>query len=262
MPLLPPVITATLPSSLPMMVLLCDGMRSQLFILYRTIQMWRVASKAHIYLPKGIDKHPISMEQKKSARALGRPRSFETGKALDAAMKVCWCKGYEGASLSDLTRAMGINRPSLYAAFGDKESLFRKVLDRYDSGPAAYVQEAMHQPTARAVVQRLMEGAADLATASGNPRGCLFVQSALACGDKAEGIRNDLILRRDAGEKAVRLRLKRAQAEGDLPRDANTADLARYVVTVIQGIAVQAAGGATRNELRRVIENALRAWPQ
>jgi len=201
-------------------------------------------------------------QKKKTARALGRPRSFETGKALDAAMKVFWCKGYEGASLSDLTKAMGINRPSLYAAFGDKESLFRKVLDRYDSGPAAYVQEALNQPTARAVVEKLMEGAADLATASGNPRGCLFVQSALVCGDGAKAIRSDLILRRDAGEKAVRLRLKRAQAEGDLPRDSNPADLARYVVTMIQGIAVQAASGATRDELRRVIRTALQAWPQ
>jgi AcrR family transcriptional regulator len=204
----------------------------------------------------------MRMKQKKTARALGRPRSFETGEALDAAMKVFWCKGYEGASLSDLTKAMGINRPSLYAAFGDKESLFRKVLDRYDSGPAGYVREALNQPTARAVVERLMEGAAELGTASSNPRGCLFVQSALACGDKAEGIRNDLILRRDAGEKAVRLRLKRAQAEGDLAHDANPADLARYVVTVIQGIAVQAASGAARPELRRVIQTALRSWPQ
>jgi AcrR family transcriptional regulator len=202
------------------------------------------------------------MKRKKTKRALGRPRSFESGKALDAAMKVFWCKGYEGASLSDLTRAMGINRPSLYAAFGDKESLFRKVLDRYDSGPAAYVREALNQPTARAVVERLMEGAADLGTASSNPRGCLLVQAALACGDGAEAIRNDLILRRDAGEKAVRLRLRRAQAEGDLASDANPADLARYVVTVIQGIAVQAASGAARKELGRVIENALRAWPQ
>jgi AcrR family transcriptional regulator len=202
------------------------------------------------------------MKQKKTKRVLGRPRSFETGKALDAAMKVFWCKGYEGASLSDLTKAMDINRPSLYAAFGDKESLFRKVLDRYDSGPAAYVREALNQPTARAAIEKLMEGAAELGTASSNPRGCLFVQSALACGAKSKAIRNDLILRRDAGEKAVRQRLKRAQAEGDLTRDANPADLARYVVTVIQGIAVQAAGGATRNELRRVIENALRAWPQ
>ncbi len=136
------------------------------------------------------------------------------------------------------------------------------MLDRYDSGPAAYVREALNQPTARAVVEKLMEGAADLATASGNPRGCLFVQSALVCGDGAKTIRNDLILRRDAGEKAVRLRLKRAQAEGDLPRDSNPADLARFVVTVIQGIAVQAASGAARNELGRVIENALRLWPQ
>ena len=204
----------------------------------------------------------MRMKQKKTARALGRPRSFETGKALDAAMKVFWCKGYEGASLSDLTKAMGINRPSLYAAFGDKESLFRKVLDRYDKGPAAYVREALNQPTARAVVERLMEGAAELGTASSNPRGCLFVQSALACGDKAEGIRNDLILRRDAGEKAVRLRLKRAQAEGDLAHDADPADLARYVVTVVQGIAVQAASGAARPELRRVVQTALRCWPQ
>jgi AcrR family transcriptional regulator len=204
----------------------------------------------------------MRMKQTKTARALGRPRSFEPGTALDAAMKVFWCKGYEGASLSDLTKAMGINRPSLYAAFGDKESLFRKVLDRYDKGPAAYVREALNQPTARAVVERLMEGAAELGTASSNPRGCLFVQSALACGDKAEGIRNDLILRRDAGEKAVRLRLNRAQAEGDLAPDANPADLARYVVTVIQGIAVQAASGAARPELRRVIQTALRSWPQ
>jgi len=204
----------------------------------------------------------MSMKTKKTARALGRPRAFDTGKALDAAMKVFWCKGYEGASLSDLTKAMGINRPSLYAAFGDKESLFRKVLDRYDKGPAAYVQEALNQPTARAAVERLMEGAAALGTASSNPRGCLFVQAALACGDGAEAIRNDLILRRDAGEKAVRLRLKRAQAEGDLAPDANPSDLARYVVTVVQGIAVQAASGAAREELRRVIRTALRAWPQ
>ena len=202
------------------------------------------------------------MKLKKTKRALGRPRSFETGKALDAAMKVFWCKGHEGASLSDLTKTMGINRPSLYAAFGDKEALFRKVLDRYDHGPAAYVREALNQPTARTAVEKLMEGAANLATASSNPRGCLFVQSALACGDKAEGIRNDLISRRDAREKVVRLRLKRAQAEGDLPRDADPADLARYVVTVIQGIAVQAASCAARPELRRVIQTALRARPQ
>src|ERR1700738_3561065 len=110
------------------------------------------------------------MNKKVLTKAAGRPRSFDTGKALNRAVEVFWRKGYEGASLSDLTKAMGINRPSLYAAFGDKESLFRKVLDRYDSGPAGYVREALNQPTARAVVERLMEGAAELGTASSNPR--------------------------------------------------------------------------------------------
>jgi AcrR family transcriptional regulator len=202
------------------------------------------------------------MKRKKVARTLGRPRSFDTGKALDAATEVFWRRGYEGASLADLTKAMRINRPSLYAAFGDKEALFRKVLDHYNEGPAAYVRQALDQPTARAVVQELMLGAAELATGSSHPPGCLFVQGALACGDGAEGVRNDLILRRHAGEKALRQRLQRARGEGDLPRKVSPADLARYVVAMIQGIAVQAASGATRSELCRVVQTALRAWPR
>src|ERR1700731_1201666 len=129
------------------------------------------------------------MKQKKTARALGRPRSFETGEVLDAAMKVFWCKGYEGASLADLTRAMGINRPSLYAAFGSKEGLFRKALDRYAEGPSAYVLEALNEPTARAVAERLVAGSADLLTHPRNPHGCLLVQGALACGEAADSVR-------------------------------------------------------------------------
>ncbi len=202
------------------------------------------------------------MKPGKTPRAPGRPRSFDDGKALDAAMKVFWRKGYEGTSLSDLTRAMGINRPSLYAAFGDKETLFRKALGCYADGPAAYMQKALKQPTARGAMEALLRGTAELVTRPGNPRGCLFVQGALACGDEAKAIRDDLVLHREAGEKAVRQRLERAQAEGDLPPDASPSDLARYVMTVVQGIAVQAAGGASRNELRRVIETALRTWPQ
>lgn len=176
-------------------------------------------------------------------------------------MKVFWSKGYEGTSLSDLTKAMGINRPSIYAAFGDKEALFRKALDRYASGPAAYIYEALSQPTARAVVERLLEGTANMATDPRNPRGCLLEQSGLACGAGATPIQQELIFQRNAGEKALRQRLKRAKAEGDLPQDANPADLARYIVTVVRGIGVQAAGGASRGELRRVIQTALRAWP-
>jgi AcrR family transcriptional regulator len=192
----------------------------------------------------------------------GRPREFDVEEALDRALRVFWRKGYEGASLAELTEAMGINRPSLYAAFGSKEGLFLKALDRYAQGPAAYVGEALNEPTARAVAERLLGGTIDALTDPHNPHGCLVVQGALACSEAAESIRRELVARRAAGEAALRRRLERALAEGDLPADTDPADLARYVVTVIRGMAVQAASGARREELRRVAEMALRAWPR
>ena len=192
----------------------------------------------------------------------GRPRAFDADKALDAALKVFWKKGYEGASLPDLTRAMGINRPSLYAAFGNKEALFRQALDRYAAGPGAYVRAALEATTAREVARRLLLGAADLQTLPGSPRGCLMVHGALTCGDAAEPARREVAARRRAADDAVRERFERAAREGDLPPGADPAALSEYVVTVIRGMAVQAAGGATRNELRRVAETALKAWPR
>jgi len=192
---------------------------------------------------------------------LGRPRAFDIEDALDRALRVFWEKGYEGTSLSDLTQAMGINRPSLYAAFGNKEALFRRVLARYADGPAAYTHEALDEPTARAVVERLLRGAIEVTTDPLTPRGCLMVQGALACGETATSIQRELVARRAAGEAALRQRLERARAAGDLPADADPADLARYVTVVVYGIAVQAAGGASREELQGVAETALRAWP-
>ena len=191
----------------------------------------------------------------------GRPREFDVEKALDRALKVFWRKGYEGASLPELTRAMGINRPSLYAAFGNKEGLFRQALDRYAEGPAAYVREALNEPTARAVAERLLGGALDLATDRRNPRGCLMVQGALACGEAAESIRKELAARRAATEAAVCRRFERAVAEGDLPTDSDPAGLAAVLMAILHGMAVQAAGGAKREQLRRVMALALRAWP-
>src|SRR5271170_1976714 len=135
------------------------------------------------------------MKAAKSIATLGRPRSFDADKALDRALQVFWRKGFEGASLADLTKAMGINRPSLYAAFGDKEALFRKVLDRYADGPASYVREALQEPTARAVMERLLRGAAEISADRHSPRGCLMVQGALACGKETEPIRRELIAR-------------------------------------------------------------------
>jgi len=192
---------------------------------------------------------------------MGRPRSFDIDRALDRALVVFWRKGYEGASLSDLTKAVGVNRPSLYAAFGDKEALFRKALDGYLKGPAAYTQEALREPTARAVVERLLLGTADLNTARRNPGGCLMVQGALACGEAADSIQQELTACRAAGEAAMRRRFERAKSEGDLPANVNPADLARYIATVVYGMAVEAAGGASRSQLQRVVEMALRTLP-
>ena len=201
------------------------------------------------------------MRHIKSSGRMGRPRSFDIDSALDRVLLVFWRKGFEGASLSDLTKAVGVNRPSLYAAFGDKEALFRKALDRYLDGPAAYVQEALKEPSARAVVERLLRGAAESNTAPRNPGGCLMVQGALACGEEADSIRQELTARRAAGEAAIRRRLQRARSEGDLSTDADPADLARYVATILYGMAVQAAGGASRGKLQRVVEMALRTLP-
>jgi len=201
------------------------------------------------------------MKTKRQARTPGRPRTFDADRALDRALQVFWRKGYEGASLSDLTRAMRINRPSLYAAFGDKEHLFRRALDRYEEGPASYACEALKEPTARAVVERLLYSSADAMSDPRYPRGCLFIQGALACGDEAVSVKRELSSRREAGEQALCERLERAKSEGDLPPDSDPVALARYVITTAQGMSVQAASGATRAELRRVVDIALRAWP-
>jgi AcrR family transcriptional regulator len=192
----------------------------------------------------------------------GRPREFDVDHALDKALEVFWRQGYEGASLPDLTRAMGINRPSLYAAFGNKEELFRKVIDRYAQGPAGYIVEALQETTARRAFEHLLQESALLQTDPKHPRGCLFVQGALACGESGEAIRQELASRRAAGQAAIRARFERAQKEGELPADANPADLARYVVMVMQGMSVLAAGGATRKQLQRAVQLALRAWPE
>lgn len=191
----------------------------------------------------------------------GRPRAFDPDHALDRAMEVFWRQGYEGTSLSDLTEAMGINRPSLYAAFGNKEELYRKVLDRYAEGPAQHVCQALQEPNARRVVEKLLLGTIDLLSCPSNPKGCLGVQGALACGAEGEPLRQEHIVRRIEAEKALCQRLERAKREGDLPADAVPADLARFVGTICQGMSVQAASGASRADLLKIAELALKSWP-
>ena len=200
------------------------------------------------------------MKREKITPALGRPRAFDAEKALKRAMLVFWRKGYLGASLSDLTEAMGIKRPSLYAAFGNKESLFRKALDHYSKGPSAYLNEALREPNARAVVERMLRGVVDLLTDPQTPPTCLWVHGALSCGD--DPLQEEFAAQRAAGLAELRTRFKRAIAEGDLPAESDADALARYVQTVNFGLTVQASTGASRTELLRIVEIALKAWPR
>ena len=192
---------------------------------------------------------------------MGRPREFDLYHALENALHVFWEKGYEGASMADLTEAMGITKPSLYAAFGNKEELFRKALDSYVEGPAGYTKQALEQPTARAVVEHLLYSEVDAVTDPECPAGCLSINGALTCGEAAESIKQELRVHRARFESDLRERLERAKSEGDLPGTADPAALARYIATISQGLAVQAVGGTTRDELKKTVEMVLMTWP-
>ena len=192
----------------------------------------------------------------------GRPRTFDENQALESALKVFWQKGFEGASLKDLTKAMGINRPSMYAAFGNKEQLFRKALDRYVQARACYIRDALAEPTARGAAKRMLDGAVTLLSDKKHPRGCMIVSGALACGDDAEPVRRELVARRKLSESLLRTRFEQALRDKDLPDDCDPADLARYLVTVVHGMSIQAASGTDKTQLRRVAELAMRTFPE
>ena len=190
----------------------------------------------------------------------GRPRSFCVEDALDRAMDVFWRKGYQGASLSDLTDAMGINAPSLYACFENKEGLFRAVLDRYEEAGKGFLRNVLDAPTAREAAALFLNGVAERATdPHSHPPGCLLLQSGLAGDDQR--IPNELARHRAEKELALRERFACARREGDLPQSADPAALARYLVTVANGMCVQASSGAAREELQGIASIALAAWP-
>lgn len=192
---------------------------------------------------------------------MGRHREFDVDKALDAALLVFWQKGYEGSSYEDLTRATGVARPGLYSAFGNKEAFFRRALDRYDRRYMDFMSEALKARTTREVVREILEGSIAVQTLDGESRGCLGVNGALACSEGGEPIRQELIARRNSAQTALHTRLEAAKKQGELPPSADCAMLATYVMTINQGMAVQAKAGTPRATLKAMIEHVLSIWP-
>jgi AcrR family transcriptional regulator len=190
---------------------------------------------------------------------MGRPRTFDCDAALDQAMEVFWRHGYEGATIAQLTDAMGINPPSLYAAFGSKEGLLKAALDRYTARRAEWMDEVLSAPTARDVAERMLTGVADKQTDPANPPGCLLVQGGIACGTGSASVPFELATRRAQTEDQLRDRFARARDEGDLKPSADPAALARYISAVTVGMGVMASSGADRDALREVAAVAIKA---
>ncbi|MAP69019.1 MAG: TetR/AcrR family transcriptional regulator [Pseudomonadota bacterium] len=190
----------------------------------------------------------------------GRPREFDTELALGAALRVFWAKGYEGASLSDLTDEMGITRPSLYAAFGNKEALFRQALDLYERDKLTYIGDAIEAPTARGVAERLLMGSVDAAT-TGDCKGCMGVIASVACQSVEPSIRDDVNARAESSRRAIIARMQQAIDAGEFRVATEAEAITRYLLAIMQGISVQAQSGASRDELLQVADSALLSWP-
>lgn len=190
---------------------------------------------------------------------MGRPREFDADVALDQAMEVFWRHGYEGATIAQLTEAMGINPPSLYACFGNKEGLLKAALNRYTKLRGVWMDGVVAAPTAREVAERMLMGIAEKQTDPANPPGCLLVQGGIACGSGSENVPFELAARRAENEDQLRDRFVRAKAEGDLKPTSDPAALARYVSAVSVGMGVMASSGSDREALRQVAVVAVQA---
>jgi AcrR family transcriptional regulator len=178
-------------------------------------------------------------------------------------MTVFWQRGYAGASVDALAAAMQINKPSLYAAFGSKETLFREALALYGTVEGAPVQRALDDAsTARQAVEGALRANANLYTVRGKPRGCMIGLSALQCPPDDERVRRIARRTRHEGEAAIRRRIERGIADGDVPATADAKTMAAFYTAVTHGLAVQARDGVSRATLNAIVEGAMGAWEQ
>jgi AcrR family transcriptional regulator len=191
----------------------------------------------------------------------GRPRSFDRGAALRSAMKTFWKLGYEGASMAELIQAMGINSPSLYAAFGSKEGLFREAVALYleteDSKGKAVLEG---EPTARGAIHAMLRNSIGNLARPGFPHGCLLILGDSNATPGNDRVHQHLCQRRRDIQSGLEARLKRGIADGDLPADADIKAMAAFYMTVLQGLSLRARDGASRAAMGQVVESAMAAW--
>jgi AcrR family transcriptional regulator len=199
---------------------------------------------------------------KMSAQApRGRPRAFDRTAALQRAMELFWRKGHDGASLSELTSVMGINSPSLYAAFGSKDALFREAVELYRATEGPEIWNALaNGPTAREAIERFLCASAEAYTRRGRPRGCLVVLGALHVNEGSVDVARELQKYRTQNIATLRDRLERAVGEGELPQGVDCLAAATFYITVQQGMSIQARDGASRDTLLKVAHCAMAAW--
>ncbi len=190
----------------------------------------------------------------------GRPRTFDEDEALERAVEVFWRQGYEGTSITDLTTAMGVNKPSLYAVYGGKADLFRRVVAHYAEHDMAYTQAALAEPTALRVVHRFLNDNVIALTRDDKPPGCLSIQGGLSCSTENQDVAQFLAASRLGGEQAFADRFRRAIQDGDLSADADPDALARFLMVISEGQAVHAAAGVTREALQQTATIAEQAF--
>ncbi|TDL43091.1 TetR/AcrR family transcriptional regulator [Kocuria rosea] len=188
----------------------------------------------------------------------GRPRAFEPEAALDAAVDTFWRHGYESTGLTELTEAMGISRPALYRAFGDKAQLFRAALERYIERNMGYVEAALDMPSARRVAEAFLIGNAKAVTTPGRPPGCLSVQAMVTHETDAFSL---LAENRKVIQERLAARFQQAISDGDLPPDEDPEDLARLLITLTTGFAIRAADGEPQDALVALAHRALTVFP-
>jgi AcrR family transcriptional regulator len=193
--------------------------------------------------------------------ARGRPRGFDRQTALRRAMEAFWRRGYEGTAISDLTKAMGINAPSLYAAFGCKEALFREAVALYNATEGAVSDRALEAaPTARRAVEAMLRLNAAAYVNPRRPPGCMITLAATIGTPECAEVRDFLGRCRQEAQDALEARLARGAAEGDLPAGADIASVAAFYYTVLQGLSIQARDGASRETLDAIVDCAMAAW--